>query len=69
MSDRDDVTDDDQTRITRPTQVGLEVVVDRKSLPYLAGATIDFVDGLQGPGFVIDNPNAGGTCACGDSFH
>jgi iron-sulfur cluster assembly accessory protein len=45
-----------------------EVVVDRKSAPYLAGATIDFVDGLKS-GFVIDNPNAQGSCACGDSFH
>jgi iron-sulfur cluster assembly accessory protein len=48
---------------------GFEVVVDRKSLPYLAGATIDFVDTLQEQGFTIDNPNAQGTCACGDSFH
>lgn len=49
--------------------VGFEVVVDRMSLPYLAGATIDFVDELQRQGFTIDNPNAQGTCACGDSFH
>jgi len=49
-------------------QVSFEVVVDRKSVPYLTGATIDFVDGLKS-GFVIDNPNAQGSCACGDSFH
>jgi len=49
-------------------RTGFEVVVDRKSAPYLAGATIDFVDGLK-PGFVIDNPTAQGSCACGDSFH
>jgi iron-sulfur cluster assembly accessory protein len=48
---------------------GFEVVIDRKSLPYLAGATIDYVDTLKQQGFVIDNPNATGSCACGDSFH
>ena len=48
---------------------GFELVIDRKSLPYLAGATIDYVDTLKQQGFVIDNPNATGSCACGDSFH
>jgi iron-sulfur cluster assembly accessory protein len=48
---------------------GVEVVVDKMSAPYLEGATIDFVDTLEKMGFTIDNPNAGGTCACGDSFH
>jgi len=48
---------------------GVSVVVDRMSLPYLAGATIDFVDTIEKQGFTIDNPNAGGSCACGDSFH
>ena len=37
--------------------------------PYLDGATIDFEDTIQKQGFTIDNPNAGGSCACGDSFH
>jgi iron-sulfur cluster assembly accessory protein len=45
------------------------VVVDRMSVPYLAGASIDFVDTIEKQGFTIDNPNAGGSCACGDSFH
>ena len=45
------------------------VVVDRMSAPYLNGATIDFVDTIEKQGFTIDNPNAGGSCACGDSFH
>src|ERR1044072_5438659 len=45
------------------------VVVDRMSLPYLNGATIDFVDTIEKQGFTIDNPNATGSCACGDSFH
>jgi iron-sulfur cluster assembly accessory protein len=48
---------------------GVGVVVDRMSAPYLAGATIDFVDTIEKQGFTIDNPNAGGSCACGDSFH
>jgi iron-sulfur cluster assembly accessory protein len=45
------------------------VVTDKMSLPYLAGATVDFVDTIEKQGFTIDNPNAGGSCACGDSFH
>lgn len=48
---------------------GVDVVVDRMSAPYLTGATIDFVDTIEQQGFTIDNPNAGGSCACGDSFH
>ncbi len=48
---------------------GVEVVVDRMSLPYLLGASIDFVDQIDKQGFTIDNPNAAGSCACGDSFH
>ncbi len=48
---------------------GVGVVVDRMSHPYLLGATIDFVDSIEKQGFTIDNPNASGSCACGDSFH
>jgi len=48
---------------------GVHVVTDRMSAPYLSGATIDFVDTIEKQGFTIDNPNAGGSCACGDSFH
>ena len=48
---------------------GVEVVVDRMSVPYLEGATIDFADTIEKQGFTIDNPNATGSCACGDSFH
>lgn len=47
----------------------LTVVVDRMSKPYLAGAVVDFVDTIEKQGFTIDNPNAGGSCACGDSFN
>ncbi|WP_111719696.1 iron-sulfur cluster assembly accessory protein [Homoserinimonas sp. OAct 916] len=48
---------------------GVGVVVDKMSVPYLSGATIDFEDTIQKQGFTIDNPNAGGSCACGDSFN
>ncbi len=48
---------------------GVNVVTDRMSAPYLMGATIDFVDTIEKQGFTIDNPNAAGSCACGDSFH
>jgi iron-sulfur cluster assembly accessory protein len=48
---------------------GVAVVTDRMSAPYLNGATIDFVDTIEKQGFTIDNPNATGSCACGDSFH
>ena len=47
---------------------GQKVVVDPVSLPYLAGATIDFADELIGARFVIDNPNASSSCGCGTSF-
>ena len=47
---------------------GVEVVLDRMSVPYLEGATIDFADTIEKQGFTIDNPNAGSSCACGDSF-
>lgn len=47
---------------------GVEVVVDAMSVPYLDGAEIDFEDTIQKQGFTIDNPNASGSCACGDSF-
>ncbi|WP_309079766.1 iron-sulfur cluster assembly accessory protein [Zhihengliuella sp.] len=48
---------------------GVEVVIDKMSVPYLNGASIDFEDTISKQGFTIDNPNAGGSCACGDSFH
>ena len=48
---------------------GLQVAVDRMSAPYVQGAVIDFVDTIEKQGFTIDNPNATGSCACGDSFN
>ena len=57
------------TATRRSTSTVWYVVVDRMSQPYLGGATIDFVDTIEKQGFTIDNPNATGSCACGDSFH
>ena len=48
---------------------GLRVAVDRMSAPYVSEAVIDFADRIDAQGFTIDNPNAQGSCACGDSFH
>src|SRR5438552_19055011 len=47
---------------------GVRVVVDSYSAPYLRGATVDFLTGLQESGFKIDNPNAVSSCGCGHSF-
>ena len=47
---------------------GMSVYVDPKSLFYLSGTTLDFSDGLNGRGFVFNNPNAVRTCGCGQSF-
>ena len=47
---------------------GVKVVVDPSSAQLLAGATLDYKDGLQQAGFAIDNPNAQRTCGCGQSF-
>jgi len=49
-------------------QSGVKVVIDPKSLLFLAGSEIDFTDGLHGAGFTIKNPNAKGSCGCGQSF-
>jgi iron-sulfur cluster assembly accessory protein len=51
------------------TYGSVDVRVDRMSAPYLKGATIDWLEGLDQSGFTINNPNAAGSCACGDSFH
>ena len=47
---------------------GIKIVVDKKSLLYLAGTVLDFSDGLNGKGFQFVNPNASRTCGCGESF-
>lgn len=46
----------------------LKVLIDPKSVIYLKGIVLDFKDGLNGKGFVFDNPNAKNTCGCGESF-
>lgn len=47
---------------------GVKLLVDGKSLFYLAGTVLDFSDGLNGKGFIFNNPNATKTCGCGESF-
>jgi iron-sulfur cluster assembly accessory protein len=47
---------------------GVKVFVDDVSLPYIAGVTLDFVEGLHNAGFRFDNPRASRTCGCGSSF-
>ena len=47
---------------------GIQIFVDPKSLFYLSGTQLDFTDGLNGRGFVFNNPNATKTCGCGSSF-
>ena len=48
---------------------GVQLIVDRMSGPYVEGAVIDYADTIEKQGFTIENPNAGGSCACGDSFN
>ena len=47
---------------------GMKILVDKKSILYLLGTTLDFSDGLNGKGFQFINPNATRTCGCGESF-
>jgi iron-sulfur cluster assembly accessory protein len=47
---------------------GVKVYIDKESLPYLDGTTVDFVIGLQNSGFTFDNPQARKSCSCGKSF-
>ena len=58
ISDSDDIFEDK----------GVKIIVDKKSLLYLLGTTLDFTDGLNGKGFQFINPNASRTCGCGESF-
>lgn len=46
----------------------LSILVDRPSLPYVRGAVVDYVEGLQGAGFKVENPNVTAACGCGSSF-
>lgn len=47
---------------------GIKVIVDKKSFLYLVGTTLEYSGGLNGKGFVFNNPNANRTCGCGESF-
>ena len=48
---------------------GVKVFIDPESMEMLRGSTIDYIDSLQGAGFKVENPNSGGSCGCGKSFH
>lgn len=47
---------------------GVRILVDKKSFLYLVGTTLEYSGGLNGKGFVFNNPNANRTCGCGESF-
>ena len=55
------------TEFSGPPGSGVAIVVDPKSLVYLGGMTLDFVRGMMGHGFKFNNPNAKGSCGCGES--
>jgi len=56
----------DQDRLFEDNQV--KILVDKKSLLYLLGTTLEYSGGLNGKGFIFNNPNAERTCGCGESF-
>jgi iron-sulfur cluster assembly accessory protein len=60
--------DDQQEGDTVVEASGVQVLVDPMSLPYLSGATVDFVEDFSGSGFTVENPNAARSCGCGHSF-
>jgi iron-sulfur cluster assembly accessory protein len=65
MVPEDKVTDDDYVIVKH----GAKLIVDKSSMPFIAGSVIDFKsDKLMGGGFVVTNPNAVATCGCGESF-
>ena len=47
---------------------GVKIVIDKKSYLYLIGTTLNYSGGLNGKGFIFENPNANRTCGCGESF-
>ena len=61
----DESASDDDIKVEKS---GVTMVVDAMSAQYLAGATVDYEEGLEGSRFVINNPNATSTCGCGSSF-
>ena len=61
----DEVANEDDTVLNKN---GVQLLIDPMSFQYLAGAEIDYQEGLEGSQFVIRNPNAETTCGCGSSF-
>ncbi len=61
----DEEISDDDTIVDRE---GVSLVIDPMSFQYLAGAEVDYTEGLEGSRFIINNPNATTTCGCGSSF-
>ena len=59
---------DEKTGDTIIEDENIKLFIDGKSLFYLMGTELDFSDGLNGKGFIFNNPNAAKTCGCGDSF-
>ena len=47
---------------------GIKIIIDKKSILYLAGTVLEYSGGLNGKGFIFNNPNANRTCGCGESF-
>ena len=63
-----DITDQELPNDKIVEQHGVKVMVDKKSYIYLVGTELEFSDGLNGKGFIFQNPNATKTCGCGTSF-
>jgi iron-sulfur cluster assembly protein len=61
-----DIAKNDDDELIQKNQIKL--LVNKKSFLYLVGTTLEFSDGLNGKGFVFNNPNASRTCGCGESF-
>ena len=62
------ITDQERESDKIVEQFGVKVMVDKKSYIYLVGTQLDFSDGLNGKGFIFENPNAKKACGCGTSF-
>jgi iron-sulfur cluster assembly protein len=60
--------DEQRTEDTVFEDKGIRLLVDEASLPYVRGSVIDFIEGLQGAGFKVENPNVIAACGCGSSF-
>lgn len=60
----DEIAEDDEVFETK----GVKILVDAMSVPYIMGSEFDYVEGLMGAGFKVENPNVSGGCGCGGSF-